>query len=704
MPREVNVGIVGAGGISDSHVGVLKSIPSVKITAVVDPQLGSAKRRAANWGVEAVYAEPTEVFAKKLCDVAHILVPPDKHKDVALSYIESGIHVFIEKPMCLSVSEATALKEAAQKHGVMVGVNHNLAFTPAHLQAKEIIRANNLGKIHHIYCYWNNDLALLEGKKYTHWMFQSSRNIFFEQAPHPLSQIYDLIGAMRECNVLTRKPIKLAPGIYFFDTWQVSMTCEQATAQFFYSLGQEFPTIGMIIICEGGTIAMDVMRNRVVVETSAKGQDFVNYHTGMAVARQVKRQSHRDFLEELKATFRLRHPADWQTTSMWNSIVSFYKGLETDELPVDVEFGTEVVRMCERITEGIAVPEEPSLSSPAIKMVGKEPCDVAVFGGTGFLGRHIVKRLVNANMRVNVMARGTNGLPEIFYNQLVRCFPGNIANVEDVEKVIGDAQHVIDLAFSFGDGSWDYMERVGIGGARNVAECCLRKEVKRLIYTSTIGVLDTSSPRKIIKDSTGPDPTFRSRDFYPRLKSICEYLLLDMHHEKGLNVCILRPGIVIGEDGNPYHPGVGRFYNKQHVTCFSKGDHPLPLVLIRDTAEAFYLALTKSGTAGKTYNLVGDVRLTAREYVAELSRVLERPIAFLTEHPGKMKRNGVVRWFLKMASGRFDPFPNFHEINCGGIYGSFDNQEIKRDLGWQPVADRNEFIREGIDIHRKIRR
>lgn len=699
MEKKINVCIAGAGGISSSHISILKSLPGINVRAVVDPQIEMAESLAKAWNVEAFYADPTELFAKKLCDVAHILVPPHKHTEVALPYINAGMHVLIEKPMCLSVAEATLLKEAAQRQGVLIGVNQNTTFTLAHQRVKEIIRSNTLGKIHHIYYHWNTDLPLLAGKKYTHWLFQSPPNIFFEQAVHPLAQIYDLIGAMRDCSVLTRNPIKLAAGIDFFDTWQISMVCEQATAQFFYSIGQEFPGVGMSIICENGTITANLMRNRVVVETNTPGRDFVDYHTGQAITRQVRAQGVRGFYEELKATFRLRPPTDWQSEGMRNSIAGFYNGLQHKKLPVDVDFGTEVVRMCERIVEKLpAVSSVATTKTPASKL---EPADVAIFGGTGFIGRHIVQRLVEAGMRVNVMARGNRGLPEIFSHELVQCYPGNIANPADVEQAIGAAPYVIDLAFSFGDSSWDYMEKVNIKGCQNVAEACLRKNVKRLIYTSTIGVLDLASANNVIKDSTGPDPKFETGDIYSKFKSICENLLLEMHRKQGLQVCIFRPGLVIGEDGNPYHSGVAKFYNKQHATCFGAGSHPLPFVLVKDTAEAYYQALTKPDIDGKSYNLVGDVRLSAREYVTELATILKRPITFVSIPGWKMKLSSIPRWLLKMSIGRVEPLPDFHAMNCTGLYGSFDNQEVKRDLGWQPVSEREKFILEGMKCYQK---
>lgn len=709
MPAKWKVCIVGAGGISAWHLMALKSLPSVRVTAVVDPHLASAQRLARACGAEGAYRDPGEVFERKLSNVAHILVPPALHKDVALPYIRAGNHVFIEKPMCLSAAEAAALEEAARSHGVMIGVNHNLCFTPAHLETKEIVASNRLGKIHHLYYYWNADLPLLSRRKYGHWMFESPRNIFFEQAPHPLSQIYDLVGAMLSCRVLATSPSRLAPGIDFIDTWQVSMICERATAQLFYSIGQEFQASGMLIICENGAITASTMRNRVIVETSPKGFNFANYRAALGVSRQAGRQAHHNLFEEIRAKLGLRPSADAYITSMRDSIRGFYEGLEKGKVPVDAEFGAEVVSMCELVTETVEAAGPSAVTKPATRTERAgpkqqtQPADVAIFGGTGLIGRHVVARLVDAGMRVNVMARGADGLPAVFSHELVRCSPGNIVDPEDVEGVIGDAQYVIDLAFAIGDSTWDYMEQVGIGGARNVAECCLRKKVKRLIYTSTINVLDISNPRRTIGDSTGCDPRFQARSLYPRMKATCEHMLMDMHRRAGLKVVILRPGIVIGEDNYPYHGGVARFFNKQNAECPSKGTHPLPFVLVKDVAEAFYLALTKPGIDGKSYNLVGDVRLTAREYIAELSRVLNRPIEFIAVPSWKAKTEEVIKWALKRATGRSSAFPNFREIGCWGLYGRFDNSEIKRDLGWRPVADRAFFIREGIEVQRKAR-
>src|SRR5205085_2701873 len=83
-----------------------------------------------------------------------------------------------------------------------------------------------------------------------------------------------------------------------------------------------------------------------------------------------------------------------------------------------------------------------------------------------------------------------------------------------------------------------------------------------------------------------PDPRSADRDAYSRGKAEAERLLLRMYREHGLPVCILRPGVVTGEGGLPFHSGAGNFINERHSIGWNKGQNPLPFVLASDVADA----------------------------------------------------------------------------------------------------------------------
>jgi nucleoside-diphosphate-sugar epimerase len=418
-------------------------------------------------------------------------------------------------------------------------------------------------------------------------------------------------------------------------------------------------------------------------------------------ARQIFRQSLRSLLDELGARIGRGRISDAGQLAWRSSISGFYEGLRAGKLSLDLEFGAEVVRMCERITEDVAIrsgtPPRPVAADPASRLPG----DVAVLGGSGFLGRHVVRRLLDAGLRVDVMARNTRALPALFHEERVQVFPGDVSRPEDVDRFIKGARYVVDLAFSFGDETWEFMERVGIGGARNVAESCGRHGVERLVYASTIAALYLGRNGDVITGGTRPDPKPETRGHYSRAKGACEEILLEAHASSGLPVCILRPGIVVGEGGTPYHGGVALFPNKQHALGKNAGNNPLPFVLAEDCAD-FYLATRAPDALGRCYNLVSDVRLTARDYIDELSRALERPISFRPRSPQILKAIDTLKWLGQRASGRREPFPSFRSIQSAAVYSHFDTTDIKRDLAWVPVSDRDEFIRRGIEVHRQV--
>ena len=84
---------------------------------------------------------------------------------------------------------------------------------------------------------------------------------------------------------------------------------------------------------------------------------------------------------------------------------------------------------------------------------------------------------------------------------------------------------------------------------------------------------------------------------------------------------ILRPGIVIGRGGNPFHWGVGKWTSEGVVETWGDGTNKLPLVLVDDVAAELVKAMSAPGIEGRTYNLVDPPLLSARDYIAGLERL-----------------------------------------------------------------------------------
>lgn len=702
MSKVHNVSLVGAGYISLFHIEALQLLPNVKLTAVCDSHTPRATALAQKWGIPQIFSSLDDLIASQSCDVAHVLVPPDLHRKVAEPLLRAGMHVMVEKPLAVSAADCEALVQAARTTGVTLSVNHNSTYRPSFLKLKEILQSKQVGQLHHVLCHLNVPLRQLGAKQFSHWMFQLPQNLFLEQGVHPLSQIYDLIGNAAQVTTLTSGRQELAPGVEIYDTWQVSFVGERATAQLFLSVGQDFPSWQITAICEDGTIHADFLHERCLVQTRTKEMDFYNsFRTGRRIARDLTRQSISGAAGYILSQLKLVPKNDPFIVSINKAVAAFYDridGVSSKEHFVDGQAGTDVIKMCEQVTAPVAK----AAAATASATESPASCDVVVIGGTGFIGSHLLDKLIAANQRVKVIARNTRMLPDIFHHPNVQVVSGDIANEKVIDAAVADVPVVIHLAHGGGGETWDEIKRSMVDGTRVIAEACLRHKTQRLIYLGTIASLYLGSSTEPITGATPNDPQAETRGLYSRGKAVCEDILNQLHKEKNLPVVILRPGVVIGAGGQMFHSGVGFANQEGHLIGWNQGDNPLPFILVEDCAEAILLATKAAGIEGKSYNLIGDQRPTAQQYVKELAATLGRPLRFYPQSVLKLQLIEIGKWIIKRATGRRDaPFPSYRDLKSRGLVSPFDTTDVKRALGWQPVADWAEFVRRGIAVHRK---
>src|SRR5580704_9691868 len=132
--------------------------------------------------------------------------------------------------------------------------------------------------------------------------------------------------------------------------------------------------------------------------------------------------------------------------------------------------------------------------------------------------------------------------------------------------------------------SWSDYQQFEIEATRRVGHCALEAGVKRLVYAGTIDSYYCGAGAGIITEQTPLDKQIGKRNLYARAKAASEEILTRMHHEQGLPLVIVRPGIVIGRGGSPFHWGVGRWWNDTVCEIWGDGNSKLPLVLVEDVA------------------------------------------------------------------------------------------------------------------------
>jgi len=126
--KKLRAAVIGVGYLGQFHAEKLAAAPGVELTAVVDADPARARSIAAKHGC-AAHDDPRAVLSG--VDLVSIAVPTAQHHDVALPFLEAGVHVLVEKPIATSLAEADALLAAAKKGGALLAVGHLQRFNPA---------------------------------------------------------------------------------------------------------------------------------------------------------------------------------------------------------------------------------------------------------------------------------------------------------------------------------------------------------------------------------------------------------------------------------------------------------------------------------------------------------------------------------------------------------------------------------------------
>lgn len=348
-PRKI--GILGAGYISEFHIGALRSISGVTVAAVCDADPNKAETIRRKWAIPRAFDSLDKMLEAGGLDAVHILLPPPLHAAAGQQCLEGGCDVFLEKPMAVRSDEVRALSDAARRTGRIIGVNHNNVCHPAFLRLLEATREWRLGGLQHVTASLNVPLRQLDAGQHGHWMFQKPENILLEQACHPLSQICRLLGPVKEASALISGETTLNTGAIFYDTWQCSLLCERGSAQLFLSFGREHHDAWLHVIGQDAAAFVDLRRNTFRISRKTRFLEPVDdLIDALRNGASVTRQGLGNLADYTLGFLKLRPPNDAFSSSMRMSIARFHEDLRVGRPPSEGgQAGAVVIAACEAI-------------------------------------------------------------------------------------------------------------------------------------------------------------------------------------------------------------------------------------------------------------------------------------------------------------------------------------------------------------------
>ncbi len=143
----LKVGVIGAGGIARPHMAAFVRNPHVQEVHIADPSEEARKGLADEFGIiKRVATDAEELFVDDSIDVIDLCIPHYLHHPMALAAFKAGKHVITEKPIALTLKQADEMIAAAKRAKKRLFVALCQRMFPAHLEAKKIIEAGEIGK------------------------------------------------------------------------------------------------------------------------------------------------------------------------------------------------------------------------------------------------------------------------------------------------------------------------------------------------------------------------------------------------------------------------------------------------------------------------------------------------------------------------------------------------------------------------------
>jgi predicted dehydrogenase len=141
----VSVAIIGLGAVADSHIAAYRTLPEVRIVAVVDPREERTRSVAAQLDVPG-FSDCAAMLKNVRPAIGCVLSTVASHRPITEMLAEAGVHVLCEKPIANSLEDALAMARACERYSVEFMYGSSYRFLPAVIKARELIASGAIGK------------------------------------------------------------------------------------------------------------------------------------------------------------------------------------------------------------------------------------------------------------------------------------------------------------------------------------------------------------------------------------------------------------------------------------------------------------------------------------------------------------------------------------------------------------------------------
>jgi nucleoside-diphosphate-sugar epimerase/predicted dehydrogenase len=590
-PTPLRLGVVGCGAVTElCHLPALAGGTPFRITALVDRVPEHAERAAEQHRrlqkAKGLDEQPTPMCATDVTDaldvidVAIVATAPGSHAMLAMQLALAGKHVLLEKPIAATVGECVAIRDASASTGATVLPAHVRRFYPVAAWVAQRLASGELGTVRRL--RWR------EGVEYgwpavTAFTFEAGAGggVLADLGPHVL----DLLGYWFGPLELQRCEDNSAGGV---DS-EARLELRAGATGIEVELSR-LRDLENTVTIEGTQATLRVETHRVAgyQQWTADGVLLEQGDVPAALSETLTREGlfHRQLVEFDRA---LRGQS--------NGAATFAEATATVKL----------LEHCQqRRVHTLTRPYEPRTSQPTRRNSLAGARRVAVTGATGFIGSHVVDRLLRDNATsVLALAHTPAKQARLSHSDRARLdiVPADLpGDSTALMKAFSGCEVVVHAAYgSMGECALRWA--VTVDGTAAVLAAASKAGVRRLVHVSSVSVYDAAAVTVIDEDSPllETDPRDLS---YAQQKLAAERLVLDSTDDRMEVVCV-QPTVVYGPWGPLWTLRPLRRLAEDNTALPSGPSGSCDVVHVHDVADAIAFLMSVPGAPGRRFLVSG---------------------------------------------------------------------------------------------------
>jgi nucleoside-diphosphate-sugar epimerase len=323
--------------------------------------------------------------------------------------------------------------------------------------------------------------------------------------------------------------------------------------------------------------------------------------------------------------------------------------------------------------------------------------NIFVTGGTGFLGKFVVRKLLEDGHTVRCLARPTSDVDTLLGTVPAESQPrlqfvqGQLSRL--TAEMLAGCDAVCHVAAAM-KGSTATMFVDNVIATRHLLKVAHAAAVRRVVLVSSLAVYGTSGLQKnSVLDETCPlDDQPQLRDPYTYSKLSGELVAWEAFRAGECPLVVVRPGVIYGPGRDPLSSRVGLNFGR--LLLRMGGRQLLPYVHVEACAEGIALALTTPGIEGEAFNLLDDELMKASTFLKQYRRVRcdLRVVPIPHWAIGCLSRLNV--WYNKRSRGQLPAVLTPYKSNAMWKPLKYSTRKPQTALGWLPRPRTQDGIQE----------